>query len=152
MRRIFKSRKRAFAALSTLVVLAFAGAAIAYLSSTGGGTGTGNVTASSSTLVLTFSQSDFSALPQTQAVDIFATNNGQSNEWFGGLASFSVAPASTSCPAGSFVATTPAVTAQEVDAGQTVQVGTVNVTFTDLGQVQNGCLGSDAVNYSATSN
>ncbi len=154
MRRIFKSRKRTVVALSVIAVLAIAGgAAFAYLSSTGSGTGSGNVTASSTPLSITFSQPAFTALPQAQTVNIYATNTGSSAEWFSGLASFSVSPSSSSCPAGSFVAATPSTTAQDIQ-GNTgpVLVGTVSVTFTDLQQVQNACLGGGAVSYSATSN
>ncbi len=142
------------AAISVLALLAIGGAAYAYLSSTGNGTGAGNVTASSSPLVLTFSQPDFTKLPQTQTVSIYATNNGQSVEQLNGLSSFSVSSTNTTtCPAGSFVAGTPSVTAGEVPAdGSPHLVGTVSVTFTDLAQVQNGCIGTGTASYSAASN
>ncbi len=154
MRRIFKSRRRALVALSAIAVLAFAGAAVAYLSSTGSGSGTGNVTASSANLVLTFSQPDFTALPQTNTVDIYATNNGNSVEEFSGLTSFSVSSTNpTTCPAGSFVAGTPSVTSQEIPADGTPHlVGTVSVTFTNLSQAQNGCIGTGTATYTASSN
>lgn len=155
MRRIFKLRKRTVVALSVIAVLAIAGGtAFAFLTSTGTGTGTGNVTASTSPLALTFSQPAFSALGQTATVDISATNSGTSPEQFTGLSSFSVAPTSTtSCPAGSFVAGTPSVSSTSVPAGDTVPVGTVSVTFTNLTTAaQNGCIGTGTVTYSATSN
>lgn len=154
MRRIFKSRKRAAGLLSVIAVMAIAGgAAFAYLSSSGSGTGTGNVSASTSPLALSFSQPAFSALGQTQTVAISATNNGSSAEQLNGV-SVTVSSTNTStCPAGSFVAGTPSITAQEIPAGQSVQVGTMSVTFTDLSSAaQNGCLGTGTVSYSATSN
>jgi hypothetical protein len=150
---MFSTRKRAIATLSVLALLT-SGVAYAYLASTGSGTGTGNVTASSSNLVLTFSQPSFAQLPQTQTVNIYATNNGQSVEQFNGLTAFSVSSTNTTtCPSGSFVAGTPSTTAQEIPAdGAAHLVGTVSVTFTDLAQAQNGCLGSGTSSYSATSN
>lgn len=154
MRRIFKSRKRAAGLISVIAVMAIAGgAAFAYLSSSGGGTGTGNVSASTKPLVITFSQPDFTALGQTQSVAISATNNGSSAEQLNGV-SVTVSPTNSgTCPAGSFVAGATSVSAQEIPAGSTVQVGTVPVTFTDLSTAaQNGCLGSGTVSYSATSN
>lgn len=153
MRRMFSTRKRIFATLSVMALLT-GGVAYAYLSSTGSGSGTGNVTASSSNLVLTFSQPDFSKLPQTQTVNIYATNNGQSVEQFNGLSAFSVSSTnSTTCPTGSFVAGTPSTTPGEIPAdGSPHVVGTVSVTFTDLAQAQNGCIGSGTSSYSATSN
>lgn len=154
MRRIFATRKRAIATLSVLALLT-GGVAYAYLASTGSGNGTGNVTASSSNLVLTFSQPDFTKLPQAQTVTIYATNNGQSVEQFNGLTSFLVSSTnSTNCPNGSFVAGTPSTTAQEIPAsGAAVAVGTVTVTFTDLPtQAQNGCIGTGTASYSGASN
>ena len=156
MSRIFKSRKRVVVALSLVALLAVGGSvAFAYLTSTGTGTGTGNVTASSTPLVLTFSQPGFTALGQSQTVSIYATNNGSSPEQFTGLASFSVAPTNTtSCPTGSFVAGTPSVSTTSIPAtGTPTLVGTVSVTFTNLAaSAQNGCLGTGTVSYSATSN
>ncbi|HET9720571.1 MAG TPA: hypothetical protein VFP55_10870 [Solirubrobacteraceae bacterium] len=153
MRRMFSTGRRAAATLAALGLIT-GGVAYAYLASTGSGTGTGNVTASSSNLVLTFSQPDFTKLPQTQTVNIYATNNGQSVEQFNGLTAFSVSSTnSTTCPGGSFVAGTPATTAQEIPAdGAAHLVGTVSVTFTDLAQAQNGCIGSGSSSYSASSN
>jgi hypothetical protein len=154
MRRIFKTRKRAAGLISIIAVMAIAGgAAFAYLTSSGSGTGTGNVSASAPPLAITFSQPDFTALGQTQSVAISATNSGSSAEKLNSVA-VTVGPSNTSsCPAGSFVAGSPSVTAQEIPAGSTVQVGTVSVTFTDLSSAaQNGCIGTGTVSYSATSN
>ncbi len=153
MRRMFSTRKRVIATLSVLALLT-SGVAYAYLTSTGAGAGTGNVTASSSNLVITFSQPDFTKLPQNQTVNIYATNNGQSVEEFNGLTAFSVSSTnSTTCPTGSFVAGSPSTSATEIPAdGAPHQVGTVSVTFTDLAQAQNGCIGSGTSSYSAASN
>lgn len=154
MRRIFKSRKRAAGVLSVIAVLAIAGGAYAYLTSSGSGSGSGNVTASTVPLVLTVAQPDFSALGQTQTVAIDATNNGGSPEEVSSLG-VTAAPSSsdTGCPAGSFVAGSPTITNAEVPAdGQSHQVGTVSVTFTDVSASQNGCIGSGTVSYNVSSN
>lgn len=153
MRRMFASRKRAVALLAVLALMT-GGIAYAYLTATGTGSGTGNVTAAAKPLSLTFSQPDFTKLPQTQTVNIYATNTGQSIQQFNGLTSFSVSSTnSTTCPAGSFVAGSPSVTAQEIPADAAPHlVGTVSVTFTDLAQAQDGCIGTGTASYSATSN
>lgn len=160
MRRIFKSRKRAAGLLSVIAVLAIAGGAYAYLTSTGTGSNTGDVTATTSGLTLTASQPAFTALGQTQNVSISAQNTSSSAER---VASVTVTPSSTnssSCPTGSFtagtvVSTTPGATSfapVEVPANSTVQIATVPVTFNDLSSAQNGCLATGAVTYSLSSN
>lgn len=153
MLRRFKSRT--IVALTAVAALAIAGAAYAYLTSTGGGTGSGNVTASSTALNITFTQPDFTVLPQSKTVAIYATNSGSSVEYFKSLTSFSVSSTdSTKCPTGSFVAGTPSTTAQEIPAdGLPHQIGTVSVTFTDLTtQAQDGCIGTGTASYAAQSN
>ena len=154
MRRIFKSRKRTVGLLSVIAVMGIAGgAAFAYLSSTGSGTGSGNVTDSTSTLAITFSQPAFTALGQSQTVAISATNSGASAEQLSGVTVTAGSTNPSTCPTGSFVAGQPSITAQQIPAGQTVQVGTVSVQFVDLpSAAQNGCIGTGTVSYSATSN
>jgi hypothetical protein len=151
MRRFTKKRVIALAVVASLAV---AGGAYAYLTATGSGSSTGNVTATAPALTISFSQPDFTVLPQQQTVNIYATNTGTSTEYFTALASFAVTSTDTTkCPAGSFVAGSTSTTAQEVPAGAKVLVGTVPVTFTDLATAaQNGCLGTGTATYTATSN
>jgi hypothetical protein len=147
------TKKRAVVALSAVVALAFAAVAFAYLSASGSGSGTGSVSATASTATLAVTQAGpFTKLGDSEQATVTATNNGTSPQKVT-IASLSVAPTSSGCPAGSFVLGTITSTPQEIGPGASAVIATAPVTFTDTPSLdQNGCLGPDTATYTASSN
>jgi hypothetical protein len=166
MRR-FATKRRVAALFSVIAVLAMAGAAFAYFTSSGGGSGTGSVGTSQSDIVVHQTSTVSNLLPGGPSEPLSGTleNTGSSNEYVTavtaavtGVSGGQTLAGHEACTAGMFQVTGTSTPGEDVKAGSSTLVGGgatswsgLNVQLNDDGNNQDNCQGASiTITYTAS--